>query len=502
MDSNRQIKLGILLSYLSIGINIITGLVYTPWMISSIGKGNYGLYTLAYSVIAFFMFDFGLSGAITRFVSKYLAEGRQDKADNCLGLVYKLYFYIDIIILFILSFVYFFIPDIYKELTLDEIEKFKVVYAMAAIYSILSFPFIPVNGILTATEQFVPLKLCELGQKLLLVFSMSICLLLGYGLYALVLVNVISGIVTIIAKLWVIKRFTATNVNIKYENKYELREIISFSGWSTIVALAQRFVFTIVPTLLGVFTGSSAIAVFGIANILEGYVFTFANAIGGMFLPKVSRVYAQGGEDILPLMTKIGRIQYMVVAAVIIGFICLGDDFIRLWVGNDFSESFFCTVLIILPSFFSTPQQIAGEAVLVKNKVKKQAFIYSWTAIFNVISACIFIYWWGALGACVSICATYLIRWFLTNQLLYVTELDINIFKFYRDSLCKLAPAFIGPIFIGTGLNIIFPDSNILIFISKVFVFAIVYLTGIYFCMNQFERDLMIKPISKLYRKF
>lgn len=48
---------------------------------------------------------------------------------------------------------YFFIPQIYEELTPDEIERFKVVYSIAAVYSVLSFPFIPVNGILTAHEK-------------------------------------------------------------------------------------------------------------------------------------------------------------------------------------------------------------------------------------------------------------------------------------------------------------------------------------------------------------
>ena len=90
MDSNKQIKLGVFMSYLSIGINILVGLLFTPWMISSIGREEYGLFTLANSVIMFFMFDFGLSSAITRFLSKYLAEGRKDKVNNCLGLVYKL----------------------------------------------------------------------------------------------------------------------------------------------------------------------------------------------------------------------------------------------------------------------------------------------------------------------------------------------------------------------------------------------------------------------------
>ena len=501
MDSNSQIKWGVIKSYLSIGINIVTGLIYTPWMISSIGKEAYGLYTLAYSVIAFFMFDFGLSGAITRFVSKYLAEGHQERANNCLGLVYKLYFYIDIVIFVVLASVYIFIPEIYKELTPEEIEKFKVVYAMAAIYSVLSFPFIPVNGILTATEQFVALKLCEVGQKILIVVTMSVCLLLGYGLYALVLVNVFAGIATIIAKLWVIKYYTGTSINLKYKNRQEFREIISFSGWTTIVALAQRFVFSIVPTFLGMFTGSAAIAVFGIANILEGYVFTFANAIGGMFLPKVSRVYAQSNGDILPLMTRVGRIQYMVVAAVIIGFVSLGEDFIRLWVGDSFSDSFICTVLIILPSFFSTPQQIAGEAVLVKNKVRKQALIYFWTSIFNVISACVFISWWGALGACISICATYLMRWLLTNIFLYYIELNIEVIKFYKDSVLKLFPAFFVSAIVGIAINWLSPNVNISVFFLKFMVFAVVYLVSIYVSMNQYEKDLMIRPFIKYIKK-
>lgn len=501
MNSNRQIKLGIIISYLSIGINIISGLIYTPWMISSIGKENYGLYTLAYSVIAFFMFDFGLSGAITRFVAKYLAEGSQEKANNCLGLVYKLYFYIDVVIFLLLASVFFFIPDIYKELTVGEIEKFKVVYAMAAIYSIISFPFIPVNGILTATENFVQLKLCDVGHKILTVVTMAICLLLGYGLYALVLVNVFSGIVTIIAKLWVIKHHTKITINLEYENKQEFREIISFSGWTTIISLAQRFVFSIVPTLLGIFSGSASIAVFGIANVLEGYTYTFSNAVGGMFLPKVSRIYAEGKNDILPLMVIVGRIQYMVVAAVILGFICLGKDFIKLWVGDTFSESYLCTVLIILPSFFSSPQQIAGEALLAKNKVKKQSIIYMSTAIINIVLACLFIYWWGALGACIAICVTYFIRWFFTN-ILYVKELNINIKCFYEESLFNFSPAFLCALFVGIGLNLIIRDVSFMTFILKAFIFISIYMIGIITLMNKYEKELLIQPFIKLLKKY
>ena len=45
-----QIKMGALISYLSLALNTVTGLIYTPWMVSKIGQANYGLYSLATSL--------------------------------------------------------------------------------------------------------------------------------------------------------------------------------------------------------------------------------------------------------------------------------------------------------------------------------------------------------------------------------------------------------------------------------------------------------------------
>ena len=110
----NQLKAGAILSYIGLAINIIAGLLFTPWMINTIGKADYGLYTLALSVISLFVFDFGIGQAVTRFIAKHLAEGNQDKANNCLSLVYKLYFFIDIFIFAILICLYLFIPQKYE----------------------------------------------------------------------------------------------------------------------------------------------------------------------------------------------------------------------------------------------------------------------------------------------------------------------------------------------------------------------------------------------------
>ena len=119
-DRRKQITLGAILSYFSISFNIIAGLLYTPWMVRQIGQNQYGLYTLATSLISIFLVDFGLSSATARYTSKYHAEGDDEKVNIFLDTVYKLYLIIDVVIFLALIIVYVFSGDIYKSLTPKE----------------------------------------------------------------------------------------------------------------------------------------------------------------------------------------------------------------------------------------------------------------------------------------------------------------------------------------------------------------------------------------------
>ena len=497
MESSRQIKLGAILSYLSIAINIVAGLLYTPWMIKSIGRENYGLYTLAMSVIGLFLFDFGLSAAVTRFIAKYLSEGKQEKANQCLGLVYRLYIGLDVLLFLVLLGVFFFIPQIYQELTPDEIEKFKVVYVIAACYSVISFPFIPANGVLTAYEKFVQLKLCDVAHKVIMVGTMSICLLLGYGLYALVLVNAFAGVVMILLKVWCIGRYTPQKISWGYWNKSELKELAGYSGWVTVASLAQRCIFNIAPSILGALSGSTAIAILGIAITIEGYTYTFANALSGMFLPKVSRIVASDG-DVLPLMTKVGRIQILVISLVVGGFICLGKDFIELWVGDQFSLSYLCSILIIVPSLFQLPQEIGMQTIIAKNKVKHQAIVFTLMAVVNIVGAVLLSPKYGAVGLSISICLAYLFRTVCLDYI-FIKHLGINIWRFFYDSFIKMTPALVLSMLAGYGLSRLITTGGWLGLMFDGVCFVISFIIIMWFMgLNGTEKEMFLAPVKRL----
>lgn len=497
----NQIKTGAVISYSALGINILTGVFYTPWMIHSIGRDDFGLYTLAMSVITLFVFDFGLSSSVTRFIAKYVALGRQDLADKCLGLVYKLYIYLDIALFIILCGLYFFIPQIYEKLTPDEISKFKVIYVIAAIYSVISFPFIPVNGILTAHEKIIQLKLADVFQKLFIVVAMTVCLLAGYGLYALVLINAIAGILCIAYKLACIRKITPQKTEWGYSNRSELKQIASYSSWVTVIALAQRCIFNLAPSILGIFSGSASIAMLGIAITIEGYCFTFSNAINGMFLPRVSRIVVKEGCNVLPLMIKVGRLQLTVIALLVMIFIFFGKQFILLWVGNGFIDSYLCAVLIIIPAIIHLPQMIGIETVYASNKVKQLAMVFIIMAVCNVIGAFILSPILGALGICISVCIAYFIRT-LGMDIIFIKYLNIDISKFFKDTFAKFIPvAIIGSI-LGYTIARLFDLSTWITFVGGGLLYFIGYCVIVYLLyFNSFEKGLIVSPLKRIILK-
>ena len=207
---NKQLKIGAVISSGSIIVNLLAGLFFTPWMIRKIGQNEYGLYTLANSLITLFLIDFGLSSATSRYISRYHAEGDEQAVDNFTGVVYKFYGIIDFVILAVLTTLYFFLPQIYVGLTSQELQQFKVVYIIAASFNVINLPFLTLNGILIAYEKFIQLKAADLIYRVLIVALTVVALQCGMGLYALVSVNAVAGLIVILYKYTVVR--TATKV--------------------------------------------------------------------------------------------------------------------------------------------------------------------------------------------------------------------------------------------------------------------------------------------------
>ncbi|MBR5270822.1 MAG: oligosaccharide flippase family protein [Clostridia bacterium] len=499
-QSNRRIKLGVFMSYITIAVNIITGLLYTPWMLKQIGDSNYGLYTLASSFISMFMLDFGMSAAVSRFVSRYIALDDQDSLNNFLGIVYKLYGLISAAISVILIVVFFNLNTIYDNMSAAELATFKVVFVMTAFSTVFCFPFVTLSGIMMSYEYFFEIKLFNLLNKICTVVLTIIALIEGMGIYALVAVHAVCNITFVLVKLVFIKRKTSIKINWKVRDKEQTKGIFSFSIWSAISGVAQQLTLNIMPSILAALVSASQLAHFSLARTIEGYVWTISEAINGLFLPKVTRriVKSDTAEDVLPLMIKVGRIILSITGLVICGIILVGQDFVKVWLGsNGYNDVYIMMILLTVYSIISSPQQIANTSMVVLNKVRYQATVAIVCSILNIVIAPVFIKIYGAVGAAMSVGAAYIIRVIISN-VIYYKVLKVNVFKFFWECHIKMLPGFLIAIIVSViAGRIINFDSNVLNMFAKGIIFVLAYTISMWFIGWNNEEKNLIKSVIK-----
>lgn len=496
LESHKQIKFGAIISYSSIFFNIVAGLLYTPWMIHKIGQSNYALYALALSVIGFFTIDFGLGEAVSRFLTRFNAEGKIEKVEDFLGITFKLYIIIDIIFIFILFFIFLFIDDIYKGLTASELYNFKIVFSIASLYSIASFPFMPLNGILISNEKFIFLKSVDLLNRILTVFTMVMVLILGFKLFALVFINAIFGLLTIIIKVFYIWTSRLAKINIKANDKKTLKSIFSYSMWSTIILVSQRFIITITPTILAAFSGSVQVSFFAIAMSIEGYIWTFASALNGLFLPKVTRIIVEydDSRSVENLMIKVGRLQLLITGLAIIGFISMGKEFVTLWLSKEYIASYYIACFLIINGLITLTQQIANTALIALNEIKYRAFCILLYASTSVSLSLLLSQKYGGVGSAFAIFIGGFLGSVVALNLVYRKKLKIDILRFFKECHLKMAAPMLLTFLLAVAIQCHFPVESLKMFVLKVALVACTYVGFMWFlALNKYEKNLLFE---------
>ena len=465
-----------------------------------IGQADYGIYSLIISFISYFLLDFGLGSAISRFIAKYRAENDDEQIQKMIGVAYTVFMFLSVVITFILVVLYFFLSDIFVKLTPSELIVFKHAYLIAGFFSVINFTLKPVDGIMMAYEYFVRLKTLDLVQRLGTVFLIVIVLLSGGGLYELVFINGAVALLVSFMKWRYTVKNSRVSVKIGFFDKKIAHNLFSFSVWVLIISIAQRLRLSLLPSVLGVLSGSVEIAIFAVAMNLEGLVYNFAYALNGLFIPKVSRIVTNGTnrDEITQLMIKVGRYQLFVIGFIIMGFLGLGNSFIKLWLGENFNNTYYVAILLILPNIVSMTQQIATTLSYVENEVRYNSIIAISCSAFSFILAALLASEFGAIGCGIAVCVSSVLS-ITSLNLFYKKVLKLDVRRFFKSCHLKIMPVTV-PLFLG----LIYVDHCVSIIswwslFAWAGIFSIVYWGVVYlFSMNEDEKIMIKTTVYKL----
>ncbi|MEN3324118.1 oligosaccharide flippase family protein [Mariniflexile soesokkakense] len=499
-----QLKKGAILNYITILITNVVGLLLTPFIIRHLGESEFGLYTLIGAFVGYIsVLDFGLTNTIVRFVAKYRAEKNRVGEENFLATTMLIYFVISVLVIIIGAICYFNLENIFnRSLTLEELRKAKIMFIIAIFNLAIQLPGGVFMGICSGYEQFVFPKSVNIVRYVMRSFTVVAVLLLGGKAISIVILDTVMNILVITANAY----FSFKNLKVKFKlHKFKkglVTEIFSYSIWIFVFVLVGQFQWQAGQMVLGIVTNTTVVAIFGVGIMLGTYYGAFSTAISSVFLPKATQMAVgnASGEELTNMMIKIGRLSLIVLLYILIAFALYGKQFVFLWVGESFYESWIIALIIMVAYTLPLVQGFGNSILEAKSKLSFKAIIYLVFMIIGTFIGATYANKYGAIG----MISGSVLGWLIVQNIMniyYHKVIKINIPRFFKELLNKTFFTVIIIFILGYLVNYI-PGYGWINFIVKAIIYSTVYAILMYlFGILDYEKDLFKNTTLSLLNK-
>lgn len=499
-----QLKAGAILSYIVLFLQNIVGLIYTPFMLRMMGKSEYGLYSIAASVVAYLtILDLGFGNTIVRYTAKYRAEGKVEEQYKMFGIFFLLYCIISVIALGAGSILYLNAENIFDAtMTANEMYRTKIILALMVVNLAVTFPFSLFGSIITAYEQFVFQKIVVITRIILNTATMVVLLNFGYKAVAMVIVATIFNFITLGTNFGYCKHFLKIKIKFGSFQWSFLKEVSIYSLWIFMNAIMDRIYWSTGQFVLGALVGTAAVAVFAIAIQLEDMYMAFSTAISGIFLPKVTAMAVNETDKkvISDLFIKTGRIQYCIMSLILSGFILFGRQFIALWAGDGYSDAYIIALLFFIPLTVPLIQNLGITILQARNQMKFRSLLYLGISLTSLIAQIPLAKHYGGIGCACAIAGALILGQIIIMNIYYQVRQKIDIIHFWIE----IGKMSVIPLVLTIGFYFVLQHYSINSWSSLtigIAVYMVVYLPLFYiFSMNRYERDLITKPLKKFLK--
>lgn len=500
-----QIKIGAILSYTIVGINILIGFIYTPILIRTLGQAEYGLYSLVYSFMSYLtILDFGLGNAIIVYTSKALVKGKKEEEYKLNGILFIVYTIIGIVTLLLGVILYFNVESMFsKTMSVYEYTEAKKMIIIFTLNIALSFPLSVYKNIVVAYEKFIfnkVLKIIEIATAPII----TLPLLIFYPkAWIIVIIAAILNLIASFINVFYAKRKLKVKLSFKNLEFSSLKHIFSYSFYVFLTVIVDKINWSVDQVILGATSGTLTVAVYAVGAKINHLFNTLSTALIGVTLPKISKMEEEKKSisEFNQIFLQTGRIQFLILALVYSGFIIFGKTFLGFWAGRSYEDAYFITIILMSGGIIPLIQNIASGILRVKNKHKVETLIVCLVAVFNVIISIFLAQMWGGIGAALGTFITLFIGEVLILNIYYKKSIDLDTPQFLWQIFKMSLPILIIAIISYIIYNYIIP-TKFLYLVIGIGLYSIIYMFTVWnFSMNKYEKAQAVNIFAKMKKK-
>jgi len=489
----NQVKIGVILSYVLMILNALFGFVVTPIIIKYVGSGDYGVYkTISSLTSSVLVLDLGLGETTIRYIAKYCVNNEKDKIPNFLAMMCIIATFVCILVSIVCITLSFCIKPIYENSFTDEqlslAFKIFILTSSNIIVQIISNVF---NGTISGFNRFAFSHSLSILKILLRIIIGLIVICLTKNIILFVLVDLLIGVLIVIVECIYIKSCLKISIHLSNWDKSLFVESCKFSIFMFLIAVSSQICSNLDNIVIGALCGPQYVTIYSIALLIFVMFGNISCAISGVMLPTVTNILKKENyeEEIVRLLIKTGRLQFMFLSACIIGFFVLGKDFIYLWLGDGYEDVYILTLILIVPSIFEYCINVALSILKAKNMMGYRTFSLVLSCMVNLIITIVLVNYWSYIGAAIGTAITYFMCSLIMMNIYYKKKLNLPILHIYK---CIVSKIWICVLFSGIVLFVYhkFVFGTIWSLIGGILLFCIVYsLLLILFGFNKEEKN-------------
>lgn len=490
-------KIGAVLSYAYMILEVLSTLILTPFIIRYIGDAEYGVYKLVASVTVYLLLlDLGMGNSVVRYVAKYKENNDLESSRKFFGVCIIFYTIVSAVVLLLGVVLIGFFQNIFATgLSAEEIELSKKLLSLTVINAAVMLATSVFYNIIISYSKFTVSKGTSIIQIIIRFLLTVLALKLGFGSIAIVAINLALTVLTrtfyILYVLYVIKlRPKFKDIDLKF-----IRDIIAYSSFILLQMTATQINCYADQALLGMFVKSSAviIAVYGVGTQLVQYFQSIGQALGGILMPGVVRLVEGGAspKELQEEMVSIGRVSLSILGIAFVGFAVNGRTFLSMWVGSDYMESYYVALMLMFAYIFILTESVGTQILWAKNKHQLQSIIKFCVVLLNVILTVFLIKWNPLIGATIGTFTSLILGDVICMNFVFVKEIGISLVGYYKGIYKGILPCLLLSGISGYALLLI-GIPGFLGFVINVLTMIVVYgLSMLCFGFNKSEKTII-----------
>lgn len=497
----NQRKIGALLAYLSMALGFIIQIGYTPIMLRALGKSEFGLYSLVISIVSYLgLLSFGFSGAYMRFYYRFRVEDDKLNISRLNGLFLSVFALFALLALISGGGLVAWAREILGDkFSLEELQTAKVLMAVLVVNIALTFLTTVFDCFVSAHEKFLFQKSLQIARLVCSPLLSLPVLLLGYGSIGMVAITTTVNISIILVNIYYCFKKLDMEVTFRNIDLSLLREVFFFSFFMFLNMIIDQVNWNVGKFLIGRFHGAPAVSNFGLAVQVNTYFISLSTALSMVFIPMVNNLIARKSfSEVNSLFHRIGRLQFILLSMICTGIVFLGKPFLTMWAGQEYSDSYYILLLLVIPVMIPLIQNLGIEIQKAMNKHHFRSIIYFIMAVMNICMSIPLVKSLGGLGAGIATAVSLLVANGIIINLYYHFAMKLNMIAFW-GSIMRFIPALILPTVFGCLAMEYVDLYNLINFMIVGFLYAIIFTASFWtFGFNEYEKELVYQAVSRV----